>query len=92
MKKFWILSGLLLLTLTGSRAVPLLLKTDVLKASSSVPQPADQLKLNESYGQLPLYFEPNQGQTDSQVKFLSKGSGYTLFLTSKETVLVLNQP
>jgi hypothetical protein len=33
----------------------------------------------------------NQGQADEQVNFLSRGSGYTLFLTSSEAVLVLKQ-
>jgi hypothetical protein len=41
------------------------------------------------YGQLPLSFEINQGQTDPQVNFLSRGSGYTLFLTPSEAVLSL---
>ena len=43
----------------------------------------------ESYGKLPLSFEANQGQIDSDVKFLSRGSGYSLFLTSNEAVLSL---
>ena len=43
----------------------------------------------QSYGNLPLRFELNRGQTDSQVKFLSRGSGYTTFLTASEAVLVL---
>src|SRR5712691_7892148 len=46
----------------------------------------------ESYGKLPLSFEANHGQTDRQVKFLSRGRGYTLFLTSSETVLSLSKP
>ena len=41
------------------------------------------------YGKLPLIFEANRGQTDSRVKFLSRGNGYTLFLTATETVLAL---
>ena len=45
-----------------------------------------------AYSNLPLSFEPNQGQVDAQVKFLSRGSGYTLFLTSTEAVLVLRKP
>ena len=45
----------------------------------------------ETYGQLPLNFEPNRGQTDSQVKFLSRARGYTLFLTSNEAVLRLRK-
>ena len=45
--------------------------------------------LGASYGQVPLSFEPNFGQTDSQVSYLSHGSGYTLFLNSHEAVLSL---
>ena len=41
---------------------------------------------------LPLTFEPNVGQTNSQVRYLSHGSGYELFLTDKETVLALAAP
>lgn len=46
----------------------------------------------KSYGQLPLAFEANQGQTDRQVQFISRGSGYGLFLTSTEAVLALRPP
>jgi hypothetical protein len=45
-----------------------------------------------NYGKLPLSFEANQGQADPQVKFLSRGQGYSLFLTPTEAVLSLNQP
>jgi uncharacterized protein DUF1905 len=38
---------------------------------------------------LPLSFEANQGQTNTRVKFLSRGAGYTLFLTGDEAVLKL---
>ncbi len=50
----------------------------------------DQSKILETYGQLPLSFEPNAGQTDARVKFLSRGPGYTVFLTSDEAVLALS--
>jgi len=46
----------------------------------------------ETYGRLPLSFEPNDGQTNPEVKFLSHGRGYTLFLTRKEAVLALQKP
>jgi uncharacterized protein (TIGR03437 family) len=36
---------------------------------------------------LPLYFEPNQGQADSRVEFLARGTGLTSYLTSREAVL-----
>jgi len=43
----------------------------------------------EAYGKLLLSFEANSGQTDTQVKFLSRGPGYTLFLTPTRAVLSL---
>src|ERR1039458_7828607 len=46
-------------------------------------------RIVEAYGKLPLSFEANQGQADAQVKFLSRGNGYSLFLTSNEAVLTL---
>jgi hypothetical protein len=42
-----------------------------------------------TYARLPLSFEANQGQTDESVKFVSRGPGYTLFLTGSEAVLQL---
>jgi hypothetical protein len=44
------------------------------------------LAAGDSYGKLPLSFEPNQGQTDARVKFLARASGYTLFVTAEEAV------
>jgi len=41
---------------------------------------------------VPLSFEANQGQSDSRVKFLSRGDGYSLFLTSNEAVFMLRTP
>src|SRR5262249_52165308 len=41
---------------------------------------------------LPLASEANRGQTDSQVQFLSRGNGYSLFLTPTESVLRLRNP
>ncbi len=41
------------------------------------------------YAKQPLSFERNDGQTDARVKFVSRGDGYTLFLTSAEAVLAL---
>ena len=49
-----------------------------------------QKRLVKNYGKLPLSFEANRGQTDPQVKFLSRGPGYTVFLTSTEAVLALH--
>ena len=66
----------------------------------TAPAPAPQIKLRRaptsrisaSFARLPLSFEANHGQTDPQVKFLSRGRGYTLFLTPTEAVLALAKP
>jgi hypothetical protein len=39
--------------------------------------------------ELPIVFEPNVGQTDPRVQFLSRTKGSTLFLTRTEAVLAL---
>jgi hypothetical protein len=52
-------------------------------------KPYGKLAILEQYGKLPLSFEVNRGQADAQVKFLSRGPGYTLFLTNDEAVLSL---
>ena len=46
-------------------------------------------RILERYGKLPMTFEANWGQTDGRVKFLSRGRGYTVFLTVREAVLAL---
>ena len=42
-----------------------------------------------AYGRIPLSFESNQGQTDPRVRFLSRGDGYSLYLTATGAVLAL---
>jgi hypothetical protein len=51
----------------------------------------NQARILQQYGKLPLSFERNDGQTDARVKFLSRGAGYTLFLTNSEAVLALHK-
>lgn len=51
---------------------------------------AAKAHLVENYGKLPLSFEANQGQTSKQVRFLTHGAGYTLFLTDSDAVLSLD--
>ncbi len=44
-----------------------------------------------NYGDLPLAFEPNVGQTDAPVRFLARGGGMMAFLTDAETAMVLSR-
>ena len=61
---------------------------------SAVSQAPNQ-QVIESYGKLPLSFEPcleaNCGETNGDARFLSRGPGYTMFLTPTEAVLVLQK-
>src|SRR6185369_9981241 len=43
----------------------------------------------DAYGKLPLHFEANQGQTNSAVRFLARGHGYTLFLSDSGATMKL---
>jgi hypothetical protein len=58
----------------------------------SEPDPASKQQVRAAYAQLPLGFEANQGQLDPAVKFLARGSGYSLWLTATEAVLALSRP
>jgi Bacterial Ig-like domain (group 3)/Beta-propeller repeat len=61
-------------------------------AALTTPDAAALAGIGAAYGQLPMSFEANQGQTASQVGFLSRGSGYSLFLTPDQAVLSLQSP
>jgi hypothetical protein len=60
-------------------------------AGANVLDHAARVSVAESYGNLPMRFEVNNGQVDSKVRFISRGNGYTLFLTPTEAVLSLRQ-
>jgi len=72
---------------SGSQLALAPIRSSLARNSSVVKE-----KIVGSYGNLPLSFEANEGQTDSAVKFLSRGPGYTLFLTQTEAALALARP
>lgn len=49
----------------------------------------DRLEVLAAYGKMPLIFEPNLGQTDNSVQFVSRGQGFGLFLTHNGATLLL---
>lgn len=57
--------------------------------TAAAPPPPSMAAAQSAYGHLPLSFEANQGQTDSQVNYLTRRRGYQLFLTPSEAVLAL---
>jgi len=54
--------------------------------------PAVRAGIAANYGKLPISFEANRGQIETQVKFLASGSGYGIYLTGQEAVLTLHLP
>src|SRR5262244_154179 len=72
---------------SGSRAVPASPRTAAVPTSQVSDPGGSGMKAAEMYGRLPLTFEANRGQTDSRVKYVSRGKGYTLFLTNSQAVL-----
>jgi CSLREA domain-containing protein len=61
-------------------------------AAMTTPDPATLAGISAAFGQIPLGFEVNQGQTAGQVSFLARGPGYAVFLTPNEAVLSLSAP
>lgn len=59
-------------------------------ARATQARQAHKSRLQAAYQRLPLSFEANQGQADARVRYLSRGAGYTLFLTGTEAVLGLH--
>ncbi|HUO57970.1 MAG TPA: SBBP repeat-containing protein [bacterium] len=88
----------LLFILPALSTIPLLVYAQ--QSKSNQPQslrphsisPQASLRLDSTYGHLPLYFEPNMGQADPKVKYLSRGRGYTLYLTEEGPILSLASP
>jgi len=50
---------------------------------------AQRIPVVANLGGLPLAFEANQGQTDPRVKYMARGIGYRLFLTTTDAVFAL---
>jgi Beta-propeller repeat len=63
-------------TKAGSAGAPGVAATAVVRAQTA-----------EAYGKLPLSFERNQGQSDARVKFLARGAGYSVFLTTNDATI-----
>jgi hypothetical protein len=74
------------LVLAAVRALPI----RSVPARPGATPPASAAK--DAYVALPLRFEPNVGQADERVTFLSRGHGYTLLMTRMGAVLKLGKP
>src|SRR5215213_8129707 len=90
------ISGLITITTDVRRVVthqpPPPVKAPSEQQAAPRAEPVDEEtrgRVSEVYGKLPLSFEENRGQVDAEVRYVSRGAGYTLFLTPAEAVLSL---
>src|SRR5207249_10933969 len=81
-------------TLVIRGVLPAVLTLSLVSIASAGTSPNDAVRsqVSETYGKVPLHFEANRGQTDPQVKFLSRSSRHVLFLAPTEAVLVVTRP
>ncbi len=86
--------GLVGLRRIGLFAASFFLLSSLAVGDEAGPPPAARPESSQRKveAKLPPSFEPNLGQTDPRVRFLSRGRGYTLFLTENEAVLAVRRP
>jgi len=85
-----IAAGLILLLL-GPAAEPARVEVGLDIGPAVKAEMTRRPRRDEAYGKLPLAFEINRGQAASVVEFMSRGPGYTLFLTPTEAVLTMTK-
>jgi len=57
------------------------------KPAASTRQDVSRDRLTASLHRLPLHFEPTDGQSSAEARFVERGRGYNLFLAPTEAVL-----
>ncbi len=53
---------------------------------------AAKMRVEQAAAQTGVYFEENRGQQNGRVRYMTRGGGHTVFLTSTEAVYVLMHP
>lgn len=73
------------------RAESALSLATVAPSNSSANEPVQRTSAAAKYNRAPLGFEANHGQAIAAVKFITRGVGYELYLTSTQAVLSLEK-
>lgn len=74
---------------TGANSHPTAPLAAARTPSASALYGTERKRIANLYNKIPLTFEHNDGQSDARVKFLSRGPGYSLFLTERGAVLAI---
>lgn len=59
-------------------------------SAGTPPRAAEHAREVRNSPRVPLHFEANRGQTDEQVKYLARATGYNIFLAENEADIVLH--
>ncbi len=89
-----VLGAMFVLLVAGSGLVGLSSRRSTQASAPPIPtlsksSPQSKPGLRAILGQLPIIFEPNQGQADPRAKFQARGPGYSLFLQTSGAVLAM---
>ena len=76
--------------LLSALVIPAVLSTSPPALATTGSAPDGLVTRSDSYARLPVFFEPNRGQTDAEVRFQARGIGYGFFLTDDAAVLHLD--
>jgi hypothetical protein len=76
-------------TLALLSAAILSIAATLLARNPMVPTPARKYSSPQTWGELPLAFEQNRGQTNAAVDYLARGKGYVVFLSPTGAALTL---
>src|SRR5215469_323792 len=91
LRGFMVLASALLVTFLAQRRLSTAAQDRARTTLERTPSAEARLRVVDLYAKRPLSFERNDRQTDARVKFISRGGGYTLFLSSAEAILVLRE-
>ena len=67
-------------------------RTTVASHPARTPKKPDLGDVKTAVAKMPMIFEPNRGQTDSRVKYVARGAGYTVFLTGPSSAVMAFHP
>ncbi len=73
----------------ASTTAPVTTASAAAAASQAASEAATKLKAKRMIAAMPLFFEPNHGQTDPSVRFLSHSGRHSLYLTDDATIITL---
>ena len=82
------LLGVVLFALSGKKSAP---EEAAPREIAAVPVAAQNARVREAYGRLPLSFEANRGQAADSVDFVARGPGYAVALSATEAIFVLRK-